>query len=363
MERSTVHTLLHDLAESSAPPTTVDIRRAAAAGRRTVRLRRVLTGGSAALAVAAVAGVIGVVISGGAGVAPGPAPVGSVSETPPPAPRMPEQAPTAFDPMVRYAELGWVPDGATDVGFTVTRDALSLDVVYPVDGKDPGSVSVVIVTAGHGVDPARSDNFAVPAESMPAGLEAEPVNGRPAQWSSELGEALVLRWEYAPGTWAVVVVRNVEDMKDVARKVATDVRFGVDLKVRLPFSTAALPASLPPTLVRVSQSADSAHWGATVEYGQERTTHGDWPLTITAIKSDAEAGDGAVIGDPNTTVDGHPARTITGLDGGSALQLFNVNGVYLEMLTHSQQATAQLSSGLVGLFRSMEIYRDPANWR
>ena len=56
----------------------------------------------------------------------------------------------------------------------------------------------------------------------------------------------------------------------------------------------------------------------------------------------------SVISDPNTTVDGHPARTSSGIDGGSGLQLFNVNGVYLEMLTHSQQATAQLHGGLVG---------------
>ncbi len=364
MERSTVNTLLHDLAESPAPPSTVDISRAAANGRRTVRLHRVLTGGSAALAVAAVVGILSVVISGGAGVAPGPAPVGSASESPAPPDRpMPEAAPTAFDPMVRYAELGWVPEGATDIGFTAARDWLSLDVMYPVNGKDPGYVSVVIVTAGHGVDPARYSDFAVPVASMPPGLETQPVNDRPAWLSNELGEAHVLRWEYAPGAWAVVVVRNVEDMKDVARQVATKVRFGVDTPVRLPWHTTALPASFPVRHVQVHQSTDGAHWSATVQYGQERTTYGDWPLNITAMKSDAETGDGAVIGDPNTTVDGHPARTANGLDGGTGLQLYNVNGVYLEMLTHSQQATAQLSSGLVGLFRSMEIYPDPANWR
>ena len=100
-----------------------------------------------------------------------------------------------------------------------------------------------------------------------------------------------------------------------------------------------------------------------MQYGTERTQYGDWPLTILAFTSTAETGDNSVIGNPNTTVDGHPARTSTGLDGGSGLQLFNVNGVYLEMLTHSPQATAQLPGGLVGLFRSMEIYRDPANWR
>jgi hypothetical protein len=365
MERSTVHTLLDELAESPAPPSTVDIGRAAAAGRRTVRLHRVLAGGSAALAVAAIVGILSFVISSGAGVAPRPAPVGSGSATNSTSPDrpMPEQAPATFDPTVRYAEFGWIPDGAPDIGFTATSEWLSLEAVYSRNGEDPGYVSVVIVTAGHGVDPAKPDNYAVPADSMPEGLELVPVNGRPAQFSDALGEAYVLRWEYAPGAWAAVVVRNMDDMKDVARQVASDVRFAANTQVRLPYRTTALPAGLPVRVVQVHQSTDAAHWSATVQYGQERTTYGDWPLNITAIKSDAESGDGAVIGDPNTTVDGHPARTSTGLDGGSGLQLFNVNGVYLEMMTHSPQTTAQLQGGLVGLFRGMEIYADPASWR
>jgi RNA polymerase sigma factor (sigma-70 family) len=84
MERSTVHTLLHERAESPAPPSTVDISRAAAAGRHTVRLRRILGGGSAAMAVVAVVGAV-VIISGGAGVVSTPAPLGSGSATPSPA--------------------------------------------------------------------------------------------------------------------------------------------------------------------------------------------------------------------------------------------------------------------------------------
>src|SRR5262245_25755912 len=111
MERSMVQTLLTDLADSPAPPSMVDIGRATAAGRRKVRLRRTIAGGSAALAVVAVAGVISLIISGVVA-APGPAPVGSAPQTPAPSGRsMPEQAPASFDPMVRYAAFGWLPDG------------------------------------------------------------------------------------------------------------------------------------------------------------------------------------------------------------------------------------------------------------
>ncbi len=40
-------------------------------------------------------------------------------------------------------------------------------------------------------------------------------------------------------------------------------------------------------------------------------------MKITAVKSDTETVGGAVSGNPNTTVDGHQARTSTGIDGGS----------------------------------------------
>jgi hypothetical protein len=149
----------------------------------------------------------------------------------------------------------------------------------------------------------------------------------------------------------------MDDLKDVVQVI----RIPDSQRTRLLRRTAPpRSGSLPIRSVGVSRGSARS---ATVQYGTERTQYGDWPLTILAFTSTAETGDNSVIGNPNTTVDGHPARTSTGLDGGSGLQLFNVNGVYLEMLTHSPQATAQLPGGLVGLFRSMEIYRDPANWR
>jgi hypothetical protein len=70
MERPTVYALLDELAESPAPPSTVDIAQATAAGRRTIRIRRMLTAGTAAIA-----GVLGVVVAGGTHAAPQPAPI------------------------------------------------------------------------------------------------------------------------------------------------------------------------------------------------------------------------------------------------------------------------------------------------
>jgi len=58
-----------------------------------------------------------------------------------------------------------------------------------------------------------------------------------------------------------------------------------------------------------------------------------------------------------------PIYALALLDGGSGLQLFNVNGIYLELLTHSAATTTQLQGGLVGLFRSLDLNPDPATWR
>src|SRR5262245_5185491 len=104
-------TMLHDLAESPAPPTTVDIARATRAGRRTVRLRHGLAAGSAALAVAVLAGTIAVV-GGGGGTALPPPPAATATPEPTARP-LPAAAPAAFDPMVQYADVRSVPAGST----------------------------------------------------------------------------------------------------------------------------------------------------------------------------------------------------------------------------------------------------------
>ena len=367
-----VTTLLRDLAESPAPPTTVDIAHAAAAGRRRVHLRRFAAASSAALVTVAVLLGVGTYVGGTTALPAPPEPAASSSTA---APRpMPTAAPTAFDPMVQYAAFGWVPPGAQIVDTTTARDWLRLDLRYASapapegstasPGSDPGAVTLIVTTAGHGLDIGRPEEYAVAADAMPPGSPVDLVNGRPAETVMAFGYQPALRWEYAPGAWAMVLTTDLPggDPLDVARRVAADIRFGVDGAVTLPFHPDALPSSLRPVEVHVSRVGE--HWSAQVDYGvEQKLATGDWPLTILAVASTRESGDGAVLGDPTTTVDGHPARTAPLLDGGSALQLYNVNGVYLELTTHSAATTAQLQGGLVGLFRSLDLNPDPATWR
>jgi hypothetical protein len=363
MEHETAASLLRDLADSPAPPSTVDVRRAAATGRRRLRVRRMVASGSAILGVAAV--VVGLThVLGSTAPAAGPSlplpgaepSTGATSEE--------------FDPLVQYAEFGWVPDGSTGTGISAGRDWLLVSAYYPglaTSGDDESALAgvyLMLVTAGHGIDVTQYTDFAVDPAQAAAGVATDPVNGRPAEWVDVPGSAEVLRWEYAPGAWAAVRVdRNLPgvDAREVARQVAESVRYGVDRPVKLPFATTGVPAQLPVAEVEVNQYADG--WSARVSYGAQRTSYGDWPLDILTLASDRETGDDAVLGDPNTTVDGHPARTSELQDGGSGLQVFNVDGVYVEILTHSAETTGLLPDGLVGLFRATTFFADPADWR
>ena len=368
-----VNTLLRDLADSPAPPTTVDISRAATAGRRRLQVRRLVAASSAALVTVAVLLGIGTYVGGTTALPTPPVPAeSSPSSSPRP---MPGAAPAVFDPMVQYAAFGWVPPGAPITETETARDWMRLGLQYgpgpAPEGStaspagDPGSVTLIVSTAGHGVDIGQVGAFAVATDAMPAGTPAETVNGRRAERVMAFGYQPALRWEYAPGAWAVVLVANQPSLDPMAtaRRVAADIHFGVDTAVALPFHPSAIPPSLRPVEVRVSRG-DGAHWGVQVNYGADKKLlSGDWPLTILAVASTRETGDGAVIGDPTTTVDGYPARNTPMLDGGAGLQLYNVKGVYLELATHSAATTAQVPGGMVGLFRSIDLNPDPATWR
>lgn len=244
MERLSVSTMLHDLADSPAPPSSVDILRATALGRRRLRVRRWLLGGSAATGVVAVVAIVSLLVGAtpAVGPGPGPAPVGSggTGELASPVPPMPGAAPEQFDPLVQYAALGWQPDGAVGSSINGGRDWLIVGAEYqglPTNGDEPAPAGIylTLVTAGHGIDLFQGDVLVDPAAMLP-GAPAEPVNGRRAEWLEGFPLA-ILRWEYAPGAWAAVeVAENLPgvDTREVARRVAENVQYGVNTRVNAP---------------------------------------------------------------------------------------------------------------------------------
>ncbi|MFD0577373.1 hypothetical protein [Dactylosporangium darangshiense] len=336
MDGGAVHALLKTVADSEAPATTVDIGRAAATGRRNARLRQA--------AIACAAALTALVIVAGAGLMIGSRP----ERTSPP---LEVAAPASFETLVQYAEFGWLPDGLTDRTTRTEPDVQRLVAsATSKTGVDARMVELAAVPAGHTIE-------------LEGGSDADPVLGRPARWGVVEG-GTALQWQYAPGAWASVTVWDATDPRAVARHVAESARFGVNRAIRLPVRATGLPQPFQLASVVVSQSTATGGWSAELGYSDtgKRTDLGDWPLSMLALNSSMRTGDGGTVGDPNTTLDGHPARRTDGADGGKGLQVFDVDGVYLELATHAPATTGRLPGGLDGLFRGLQVARDPAGW-
>ncbi|MEU5942429.1 hypothetical protein ABZ807_25355 [Micromonospora sp. NPDC047548] len=280
--------LLAPLRDVPLPPSAVDLHRAVRDGRRQVRRRRVAATATAGLAVVAVLAAAPALL----GRPDRPAPVTPAITPSPSAAPMPARAPAAFDPARQYADFGWLPAGLTGRMVATGTAQLALNASPLVDVASPdrrggAMVDLRIVSAGHDIAFDAPSDFAVPvARGGSAGLEpAEPVNGRTARWNTLASDprGAALRWEYAPDTWAELTVQGASEGSDpraLARRIALDVRYGVQAPVRLPVHFASFPASLKPMAYVVGTAADGT-WNVDVSYGAgRRTKYGDWPLTV-----------------------------------------------------------------------------------
>lgn len=340
MDDATVATVLRDLAETPAPPSRVDVARAARAGRRRVRARRLAGAGSAAAGVVAVVAAVGLLT-----------PATPASREPGTTPAA--AAPSRFDPLVQYADFGWLPDGVAAREVSVRREWLHLAAYWsPEPGQSEGAaVRLFLTAAGHSLD----EFLTPPAE--PAPVWSSPV---PPSWF-EPEAATVVRWEYAPQAWAAVAVSlpgaDPEEVQSVAERVAGAVQYGVDDRVELPFATTGIPGQLQ--VVQAGMHRYDGGWLGGVTYDDGDPTNGDRALTIAVMSSEGTVDSR----EPNTTVDGHPAWADENGVGGSSLVVFDVDGVFVELRTQNRDATALLPAGLEGLFRATEFYADPADWR
>src|SRR5690606_10639710 len=109
--------------------------------------------------------------------------------------------------------VGWVPAGARGTSVTLARDWLTVTTDYqglPTDKSNepsPGQVMLLVAAAGHGIDPMQFGSYAVDPSQLRPGQPADPVNGAAAEWVD--GYGTTLRWQYAPGAWAAVLVHNL----------------------------------------------------------------------------------------------------------------------------------------------------------
>lgn len=187
---------LNELAASPAPPSGVDMARAARDGRVRLRRRRFTALGAVAAVAAATVAVSLLPSVGDRGAAPAATPVST-----PPA--------SATDPLVVNASFGWLPANY-QVSYLPERGGVQLRA----DGRIPdGGVLAPIIwlrTYAKGTTPSLGKRW-YSGGPRQYRVDAPPVNGRPAYWvgksptSSQApgGEGdWYLRWQTADGRWA-----------------------------------------------------------------------------------------------------------------------------------------------------------------
>lgn len=239
-----VRTLLGELARGPQPASAIDVGRAARDGRRRRRTRLFVECGAAVAAVGLVAG--GVSLAG--------------RDTPRP---VAVAAPERFDPLTLYADFGWLPSRLGERSVWIQPDRMVLEAAPPGAEPTVGAVPrVAVVLYPIGVRPPANVVADLPwplAGGCQAGqgTTAPRVGGRPAEWTYPRAAAgsrcdptaVELRWQYAPGAWAVARTSDLPrtpdgDPRSVARRVAETLRAGVDEPLRLPYRAGFVPRGL-----------------------------------------------------------------------------------------------------------------------
>jgi hypothetical protein len=226
------------LSDTEAPPSRVNISVARRSGRWKLRRRRAAMSGTPVLAVAVLA------LSAGGVLPASPYGVGPASTGPQPA------AVRTFNPLVSFAEFGWLPAGDSLVAGNTARVSQ-----YLAAGPGPAADwSVLVLSAGrcdlsseqilrqlhHGAHPelqcvlGRGEQ-----QSFTPERQAPSVNGHLAFQADQS-----LAWEYARNSWAVVQESAQQPHLKLMVKVAAGMTFGhLQPALKFPIQLTGLPAA------------------------------------------------------------------------------------------------------------------------
>jgi hypothetical protein len=161
--------------------------------------------------------------------------------------------PQQFSPFIAYAAFGWLPagykllEGGTTRGSTYQvawRPSLSRAwylVAYPAGGCQLTTARGLLCKAYYPFGPLALTS------------RAPEINGHRAYWATayaaQPSPRVVLAWQYAPGSWAVLELGNTKPLDAHGRhdavKAASRARFGVHAAppVAFPIQLTGLPAS------------------------------------------------------------------------------------------------------------------------
>ncbi len=144
-------------------------------------------------------------------------------------------------------------------------------------------------------------------------LEPVPVlvNGAPAWYSASDGRSAI-RWEYAPGGWAVILTEAGPAIgRQTLVSLAEGVRYAAPYQAKVPYRLGYLPAGLAPFHV-VQDTHDPAQPRSAVQFETAETAPHPRILDITIIDGSPSARPGWR---PNTTVAGRPTQCTDLIDG------------------------------------------------
>jgi hypothetical protein len=366
MNEQEVRSMLDDLADTPAPPPRVDVSRAVTVGRRQTRVRTWTSIAAASVLVVGLAAGVNYAVSGGS----------TESATV-------ASAPARFDPLVKYASFGWLPEASklnsTFTSINAMRFATQArqyipDPDQPMASLPAPSVNVSFYAAGE--EPQSELPLDVwgptnePSVPYAPVSDAPAVNGAPAYWVTvpDAPETMILKWRYAPDAWAEVTVSDLDsDLRESAHRVASELRFGGTERMRFPFHFTGPPAGLHPVASTFAEGGLDAPWRVELTLGTE-DQGAEVRVQVDPMDDSSRA--------PNTTVEGHQAqRTI--IDGDSTEEqvvgaaysdmvfVYDVSGLEAGIVFNARTAAdigALGPDGSVSLFRTLTVHPDRGDW-
>jgi hypothetical protein len=376
MNEQEVRTFLDDLADTPAPPPRVDVRRAVTVGRRQTRVRAWTSAAASVLVVGLAVGVTYAVTSTDNPTAPtGATPVATQPVT---------TAPERFDPLVRYASFGWLPDEST-LGWRTTavtgdRFLTQATQYLPDPANGPGAalpathLDVRLYAAGVVPQTEKPIEVDIPAggnqtTSYGPVTDAPAVNGAPAYWvgAPNDDETIILKWRYAPDAWAELYASRLSgDERQTVHRVASELRVGGTERLRFPFQLAGLPTGLRPMSSQLEEGGLAGAWNATLDLNT--SPDGQGPGVSVGVHP-TSATDSR---EPNTTIDNHPAR-VEKFEGShlgepqysDRLHVYDLGNLQADIIISGKTAAdaAPLGpDGALGVYRMLTVHPDRADW-
>jgi hypothetical protein len=237
VDEAGLRTLLNRLAGTEPPPARIDLDVAIARGRRGRRWRRVRAGVSVLLAAGAAAAVAAALL----------VPAQRSAQRPDQQPTGGPAVPARFNPLVPYAEFGWLPPGF-QVGVRGGTMSRSGPAQLLLDAFSGSNAIIQLYVYPTGICHVGHDEVCSAYDSSQPVLSRAPdVHGHRAYWLKTAG----LTWEYAPGAWTVLNEWTNATLKPwppagseraAVLRVAAGVRYGQTTPIRFPYWISGLAA-------------------------------------------------------------------------------------------------------------------------